>query len=196
MRRSRDKEPSTYDRPGTPGEGGTTTTTAEHLIQRIDAAAAAIESRRPVVEASMPWPLSPVFGVEPEAAWGPPEVLAHLAEMLPFWLGEAERVLAGAPEPVPFGRVASDQLRIGVIGRDRSLPPIELFGRVASGAGRWSRRLAALDDANLEKRGIHPTLGEMTVATIAERFVASHLEEHVRQLDEILGARGAPREQV
>ena len=36
------------------------------------------------------------------------ELLAHVAEMLPYWLGEVERILAGPPEPVPFGRVGSD----------------------------------------------------------------------------------------
>ncbi len=49
-----------------------------------------------------PWPLAKTFGTEPEAAWGPPELLAHVAEMLLFWLGELERVVEGGTDgPVP-----------------------------------------------------------------------------------------------
>jgi hypothetical protein len=160
----------------------------EGFLGRMTAAVGAFEARRPAVEARAPWTLSDVFGAEPEASWGPPELTAHVAEMLPFWLGEIERVLGGAPEPVPFGRVSTDALRIGVIGRDRSLPIPELFARVVAGAGRYERRLPELSAGDLARRGIHPTLGEITVAGILERFVVGHLEEHVRQLADILEA--------
>ena len=36
--------------------------------------------------------------------WVAREVLAHTVEMLPYWLGEIERIIAGPIEPVPFGR--------------------------------------------------------------------------------------------
>ncbi|HEY3072270.1 MAG TPA: DinB family protein [Candidatus Limnocylindrales bacterium] len=156
------------------------------LLERLSTASDSLLELRPAVESGSPWPLSNSIGVEPEAHWGPPEVLAHVAEMLPFWLGEIERVIAGADEPVPFGRVATDQLRIGVIERDRSLPPRELFDRVASDVARYRRRLGELDDAAVGKRGLHPTRGELTIAEILERFATSHLEEHVEQLRETL----------
>ena len=132
--------------------------------------------------------MSERFGAEPEASWGPPEALAHIAEMLPFWQGEIERILAGPIEPVPFGRLATDELRVGVIERDRSLPPRELFGRVAAGAERMARRLAELSPAEAGRRGLHPRLGEMSVAEVTGRFVAGHLEEHADQLTEILAS--------
>jgi hypothetical protein len=140
------------------------------------------------VEAGSPWPLSPTIGVEPEAHWGPPEVLAHVAEMLPFWTGEIERVLAGDPEPVPFGRVASNPLRIAVVERDRTLPSRELFARITAGAERLADRLAELPPAAGKRRGIHETLGEMSVAALVERLVVGHLEEHVEQLKGVLPA--------
>jgi hypothetical protein len=140
------------------------------------------------VEAGSPWPLSPTIGVEPEAHWGPPEVLAHVAEMLPFWTGEIERVLAGDPEPVPFGRVASNPLRIAVVERDRTLPSRELFARITAGAERLADRLAELPPAAGKRRGIHETLGEMSVVALVERLVVGHLEEHVEQLKGVLPA--------
>jgi hypothetical protein len=161
----------------------------DELIGRIERAAEAIASERERVEAGEPWPLSARFGTEPEASWGPRETLAHVAEMLPFWQGEIERILAGPIEPVRFGRLASDEVRIGVIERDRSLPLRELFGRIEADAGRLTRRLSELSLTETERTGVHPTLGVLTVRQAAERFVAGHLEEHVAQIAAILDAR-------
>ena len=57
--------------------------------------------------------------------------------MLPYWLGEVERILAGWPRPVPFGRVATDEVRIAIIGRDRTVPLRELFDRVEADVSRY-----------------------------------------------------------
>lgn len=138
-----------------------------------------------------PWPMAEAFGTEPEASWGPREVLAHVVEMLPFWLGELERVVDGdGITPVPFGRVADDPLRIGMIDRDRSLPLRVLFARLDAALWLWMERLPELTDVERGMSGLHPRLGEMPAARIAERFVLSHAEEHLAQLQEILAAAG------
>jgi hypothetical protein len=157
-------------------------------IARLEAARQAYAALRPRVDAGAPWPLAAHFGVEPEASWGPPEVLAHVTEMLPFWLGELERVLDGVSEPVPFGRIATDPVRLGVIERDRTLPLRELWARLDSGIDRYVRRLPDFDDAAVGRRGLHATLGEMTVEQLLERFVVAHLEDHVAQLRTSLDA--------
>lgn len=159
------------------------------LVARLRRAEAELASLAPAVAAGGPWPLSDNFGTEPEAHWGPPETLAHVAEMVPFWTGEIERVLAGDAEPVPFGRVATNELRLGVIERDRSLPPRALFARIHSDTARLAARLEELTPAESARRGIHPTLGEMTVAEVVPRFLVGHLEEHVEQLRGALGGR-------
>lgn len=162
--------------------------TQADLAVRLQVAAGAMADLRPRIEATGPWPLAERFGVEPEASWGPPELLAHVDEMLPYWLGEAERVLAGAVQPVPFGRVRSDPVRVAIIGRDRTVPLGELFARLAADVRRWSDRLASLSDAELDRRGLHPSRGEVSVRDIIERFIVGHLEEHVEQLRAILDA--------
>jgi hypothetical protein len=159
------------------------------LLDRLGAAAAGLEATRPAVEAGAPWPLAAVFDTSDEAQWGPPEVLAHVAEMGPFWLGEIERIVAGDHEPTPFGRISTDPLRLGVLERDRSLPPRDLYDRTASAVGRLQRRMTTLSPADLRRRGLHPRLGEMTVAEIADRFIVSHLEDHVVQLEACLVER-------
>jgi uncharacterized protein YbjT (DUF2867 family) len=155
-------------------------------LARLREAQRTLDDLRPAVEAGEPWPLAERFGTEPEARWGPAEVLAHVAEMLPFWLGEVERILASPVEPAPFGRVITDALRIGVIERDRTLPARELFDRIESTIGRLDRRLSELSPALARRVGAHPTRGEMALTEVTERFVLSHLEEHATQLRDAL----------
>jgi hypothetical protein len=156
-------------------------------IERIAAARAAFADLRPRVEAGEPWPLAAAFGTEPEASWGPREVLAHVEEMLPYWLGELERVVDG-PRGVAFGRVAEDTSRIGLIERGRMLPLRVLFDRIDAGLATWAARCANLTDAERAAVGTHPSAGEMTVAAMPERFIIAHVEGHIAQLEEILAA--------
>jgi hypothetical protein len=158
-------------------------------IRRLENAASEMLALRGAVEAGAPWALAELYGPEPEASWGPPELLAHVEEYLRYWLGEIERVLAGdGGEAVPFGRVATDEIRIGVIGRDRSLPLGELFARIQSDAARVAKRLGELDEDDASRLGVHPARGEMTVREMLEPFLVGHTEGHVTQLREILGA--------
>jgi DinB superfamily len=165
----------------------------DEIADRILEAHRRIDALRPGVEAGAPWPASDNFGHEPEASWNPPELLAHVAEMLPYWMGQIERVLEGYPEPVPFGRVATDDDRIAAIGRERALPVGELFDRVARGAGAAADRLRELSADELDRRGTHPTLGEMTVAGVAERMFIRHLGEHEEQLRSIIARSSQTR---
>jgi DinB family protein len=161
----------------------------EDIADQLLRAHSNVDASRAEVEAGAPWPASPNFGHEPEATWNPPELLAHLAEMLPYWMAQIERILEGYPEPVPFGRVATDEERIAAIGRDRALPVGDLFDRVASGAEAAAARLRELTEDEMVRRGTHPTLGEMTIEAVAERMFIRHLGDHAEQLRSIL-ARG------
>lgn len=158
------------------------------MLARLRASTAALVALQPEIEAGEPWPLAERFGTEPEAQWGPREVLAHCAEMLPYWVGELERILAG-PEPARYGRVQTDPLRIATLERDRTLPIRELMARIADGAERYSRRLPAFTAADIARRGLHPTLGEQTVAEVLERTVVGHLEGHLAQLRQAIAER-------
>jgi hypothetical protein len=161
-------------------------------LERIAAAREAYADLAPRVVAGEPWQLAEDYGTGPEASWGPREVLAHVEEMLPFWLGEMERVIDGdGSDPVPFGRTADDPLRIGIIDRDRSLPLRVLFARIDAGLAGWADRLATLTSAERKLIGVHPRLGEMPAPAILERFVLGHAEDHVAQLSDILGTPAA-----
>jgi len=115
-------------------------------------------------------------------------VLAHLSEMLSYWDGELTRIgTSGAPEPVPFGRVATDESRLGIIERDRALAIASLDEAIDAKAAAFLAHWASWTPAERARVGVHPTRGEITVAAGAERFIVGHLEEHVAQLEGILG---------
>lgn len=118
--------------------------------------------------------------------WVGREVLAHVDEMLLYWLGEIERVLAGRIEPVPFGRESSDLVRILTVDRDRTLPVSELYTRLDNHLERVVRRLLELDERQVARRGLHKRRGEMTVREIGDVMLASHIEEHCEQLSAAL----------
>jgi hypothetical protein len=165
-------------------------TALNDVADRLDAAAEAMVELGPQLAAGEPWPLTDVYAPGPESAWGPREVLAHVAEMLPFWMGEIELILdaGGGAEPPPFGRQETDELRIAIIGRDRGFPARELLARVEVDARRVARRLRALSEEDAAALGRHVTRGDLSVRDIAERFLTSHVEGHVTQLREVLAA--------
>jgi hypothetical protein len=164
----------------------------DDLIERLNGAAEAFRAFREPVEAGEPWPLSPAYGTEPESDWGPKETLAHVDEMIPFWLDQVDRILATeGPDPVPFGRTIADPDRIGRIGRDRELSAGELFDRFDREVAAAVDRIRAFPADAFERIGAHVRLGEMTAAEIVERFVTHHLGEHARQLGEIVDASAA-----
>jgi hypothetical protein len=161
------------------------------LLDRLDAAASRLAATQGRVQAGEPWPVGAVAEGGGEAEWGPTEVLAHVAEMLPYWLGEMERVVAGAggastAAATPFGRTAADPLRTLTIARDASLPARDLYDRISVSVERYDRRLPTLTEAEIGRRGLHPTRGELTVAELLDRFAVAHLEDHAEQLESAL----------
>lgn len=159
----------------------------DDLARRIRAAGSAVAGLREPLEAAEPWPLSEHWGTEPEADWGPREVLAHVDEMLPYWTSQLRGVLTGDPSTaVPFGRIASDASRLARIDEARRLAVGQLIDDIERGAGEAGSFVEGLSPEDGERRGLHPTRGELTVRDSVERFLTTHFEEHVEQLRGIL----------
>lgn len=160
----------------------------EELADRLRHAGTDLFALRGALVAGEPWPLSAAYGTEPEADWGPREVLAHVTEMLGYWPLQLSLVLAGDPATaVPFGRIATDAERIRRIEVDRERPAAELLDEIDASLASAITFADSLTPADLERRGAHPSRGEMTVGHGMTTFLADHLEGHVVQLREILG---------
>lgn len=118
--------------------------------------------------------------------WG--QVWAHLAEFIPYWLEQARAVITGyTGEPVPFGRTKADAGRIAAIERDRAMPVDELAARVSAQIGEARTFLRELPDGAWAVRGVHSTLGVMSLEKLLDEFVVGHLEQHAAQLEGLQG---------
>jgi hypothetical protein len=121
--------------------------------------------------------------------WAAGQVWAHVAEFVPYWMSELERIIgAGADAPVPFGRTKTDPGRLAAIERDRASDPAQLMSRVSAAVEACRVFVAELEPHEWAARGKHPTLGAMSVGSIVDRFVVGHLEEHAEQLDRLATA--------
>jgi hypothetical protein len=162
---------------------------AAAMAGRIELAWTSIAARR---DALLAWEAaggSASAPDDPEASWDPGRILAHLSEMVRYWLGEMERILASGPDrAVTVGRDATDPIRVLSVERDRTLPVAELLERTDVDVRRVAARLRGLDEAALMRRGTHPVRGEMTLAQVVTSGLAKHIEDHAVQLEGTLGA--------
>jgi hypothetical protein len=144
--------------------------------------------------AGEPWPLSDSYGTEPEATWGPRELLAHVEEMLTYWIDELRRVRAGdAGAAVTFGRIASDPSRLRRIDDARQHDVGRQLDDIRTGLDDAVGFAEDLRDEERGRVGTHPTRGEITIEASIERFLVTHLEDHIAQLRDILDGNPATK---
>lgn len=123
--------------------------------------------------------------------WEASQVWAHMAEFVPFWRGEIERVIAAFDgEPVPFGRTKTDPARIAGIEVGHHEPVADLKRRVQNDVAELRRYLTGLTSAEWNAVGRYVRGDEMDVEAIARRFHVNHLEEHAEQLEGLTEATG------
>ncbi|MDQ6846534.1 MAG: DinB family protein [Candidatus Dormibacteraeota bacterium] len=157
-------------------------TGAHEFTSRLDAA-----EERLRAHAARDFPADALTSPDPPTGerWEAGQVWAHVAEFIPYWLGEAALVVEqGGVQPVPFGRTKSDPGRIAAIERDRSIDQARLWHRTAGDIASLRAFLDGLGE-DWSTRGLHPTLGEMDLSQIIDEFLVGHLEQHAGQLDQL-----------
>jgi hypothetical protein len=149
---------------------------ATDRLARIAAAAERIRGLGPTFEG--------LTGADPQTGeqWDRGQVLSHVAEMLPYWVGQAMHVVSSGGNGAAFGRTKSTPSRLQRIESGRHDDVGALLARMDAGVGDATKLIERLSDDELRLTGTHPTLGEMTVAHLIDEFIVDHLEEHVAQL--------------
>ncbi|HYL40955.1 MAG TPA: DinB family protein [Candidatus Binatus sp.] len=113
-----------------------------------------------------------------EGGWRPRDVVGHLITgELGDWMARTRHILEdGTTKPFePFDRVA-------MLERDRAASLDELVERFADLRTRNLRTLREIaTDADLDKRGLHPSLGEVTLRQLVSTW-AVHDLDHTGQV--------------
>lgn len=126
----------------------------------------------------------------PEGEWTAMQVLAHAAELVPFWAGQARKVAEQDRDGEPFGRstadVERDPDRLAAIERYGRAPLSSVEPSVRDGLALAREDLQAIPDDRWERTGRHATGQERSVASIVDQLLIGHLESHVRQLNALL----------
>ncbi|HEY3071714.1 MAG TPA: DinB family protein [Candidatus Limnocylindrales bacterium] len=120
-----------------------------------------------------------------EGGWTARDVVGHLISAeLDDWIPRAEIILEdGTSRPFePFDRFAH-------VERDQGVPLATLIDRFDELRTRNLRRLRELvhDDADLERRGRHPELGDVTLGELLATW-AVHDLDHLAQVYSALAA--------
>ena len=114
----------------------------------------------------------------PEDGWRPRDVVGHLitGEMTD-WIERTQRILEHGTS-LPFERFD----RVAHAERDTDAPLDELVDRFAQlRADNLARLDELVTDADLDRRGMHPTLGEVTLRELLATW-AVHDLDHVSQI--------------
>ncbi|MEK9165007.1 MAG: DinB family protein [Chloroflexota bacterium] len=116
-----------------------------------------------------------------ENEWSAMQTVGHLAEMIPYWLGHCQALIAATAEPPHFGRSLDAPDRLTGVERGAMGSPDELL-RLLNGeiqaAAQAIRQFSAVERG---MKGIHPRLGEVTVADVVEILIVAHAEDHLAQ---------------
>jgi hypothetical protein len=113
-----------------------------------------------------------------EGGWRPRDVVGHLITgELTDWIARTRRILEDGTSR-PFDRVD----RVAMLERDRDASLDELIERFAELRAANLLTLAEIaTDADLDKRGLHPALGEVTLGELVSTW-AVHDFDHVAQI--------------
>ncbi len=137
--------------------------------------------RTPAVVSALLTGVSDAWTQTPDVidGWRPRDVVGHLISAeIDDWIPRAELILqSGTSTPfVPFDRFAH-------VERDVDVPLDRLIERFAELRTQTLARLDELvtDEADLDRRGLHPTLGEVTLRELLATW-AVHDLDHVSQV--------------
>lgn len=129
-----------------------------------------------------------IRATEGPGTWSAYDVVGHLLHGdTTDWIPRARRIIERG-ESMPFdpfdrdaqfaesaGRSLDDLLDAFAAGRQRALADLEALG---------------LDDSALDRRGLHPALGPVTLRQLLATWVAHDLD-HVMQISRVMGRRYA-----
>jgi hypothetical protein len=155
---------------------------AEGQAQRLEQAAQQIDAllRRPDVAAR-------VRAAGPDE-WSAVQVIGHVIELVSYWLGQIQILADATGEPPHFGRGLDDSDRLEAVARGAATDPAALLAQLHDTLRAGAAAIRAMTPAQRARHGVHSRRGDETVAEFIEALVVSHVEGHLAQIQQVLGA--------
>jgi len=122
--------------------------------------------------------------------WSVFMILAHLAELLPYWAHQACDVAMRSQNDAPFGRTHDDPDRIAAVEARTDSTLEQIVPRVRAALSTAAAALRTIPAEGWVRTGRHARRGEMTVQQIVDQFLVEHVEEHLHQAEAVLRATG------
>jgi uncharacterized damage-inducible protein DinB len=115
-----------------------------------------------------------------ENEWSIMESLAHIAEFLPYWAGEVEKLVANPGQN--FGRTMQHEGRLAALREHGHDTLAQARAALPGSYARLEEVLSHLQDSDLELTGQHVRYGERTLEWFIDEFITGHFESHLAQL--------------
>jgi hypothetical protein len=116
------------------------------------------------------------------------QILAHIAEIIPYWLDHCRRLIAASGDVPRFGRSLDARERLDGVERGAKYSRDQLVGILREEIRSAAATIRSMSPAERNRKGVHIRRGEMTVAQVLEVFIVAHAEEHLGQLGAALGS--------
>ncbi|MGJ9385452.1 DinB family protein [Salipaludibacillus sp. CF4.18] len=128
-----------------------------------------------------------------EEEWSILQILTHLTEATPYWLGEMERVVESPGSK--WGRGLKDPDRLSAVENTESLKVNVVIAEVKDLKEEVSNRVSRLNDAQLAEENPHRNFekfGNKPVSFLIEHFIVEHTAKHHGQIERNLNKLSKP----
>ncbi|MDQ0879999.1 DinB family protein [Peribacillus sp. V2I11] len=115
--------------------------------------------------------------------WSIMQILSHLAEAIPYWLGEVENVIALPGSK--WGRGLQDSARLAAVTDTDKLAFDDVMKQVKELKYKVESSLGNLDEETLSKESPHRNFakfGNKPVSYIVDHFIDEHVSGHYDQI--------------
>ena len=103
-----------------------------------------------------------------ENEWSAMQILAHMVEMIPYWLNHCQVMIVATLELPTLGRTLDSPERLAGVERATIGTPDELLSLLNDEVQAAAIAIRQMSPAARSKKGINPGRGEMTVAEVIE----------------------------
>ncbi len=119
--------------------------------------------------------------------WSAVQVLGHMIELIGYWMRDARLLAAATGTPPHFGRTLDAPERLEAVQHGATSDPEELWRELDGVIRIAATDIRGMTPAQRAQKGLHSRVGEISVADAIETLIVAHVENHLRQIKQVLG---------